>query len=316
MSRLLNSFSRVFWPQPDATMTLGFVGNTLHALRVSKSQDKLQLTHCAKVEMNIIPFREQIQASDLNALSDAMRRIAVEVPQKQASLQITLPDPAGVAEILEFGQLPASVSERCALARFRLEKDWPQVSRMECIAQELGNAKGNMLLLAMAFDRSWLYAIKTAARQAKLIPSLMDLNTNYVYNRFYPRLQLSGHDGAIIMLEPDYWSVLLYDKTPRPRFYRTRWRDSHVDISADHEAIVQELERLVRAYVLAGAERRVTDIYVYATASEGILFAEKLNVRMSSPCVQLAVDDGIVAKEDGLLKNVDPATLASAVPRV
>jgi hypothetical protein len=303
------------WPTPEGALGIGFVGDHIMAARAAQAESNWQITHLVSERLSFVPFRSAPCAADSAELTQALQRIATAIPQGHWPLQIALPDPAGVFEVLAFDALPATVRERTALAHFRLEKDWPSVAHMHCTTQALGKSAEKYLLLALAFDQAWLDLLQRACRLAGFFPGVVDLNANFVFNHLHHRLAQSQHDGVLITLGADYWTVLVYDNEPRPRFFRTRWRDASSRPDADHGVIVMEVERLVRAYVLAGSDRKIQDIYVYADASERAGFAAQLDARLSTPCQQLDITQGFIPSAEIPVSTLVPGILASTVPR-
>jgi len=300
---------------PAGVLGLGFVGDRIHAMRVAQGGARWHVTHVATEQLSFMPFRAAPQASDAAALTHALRRIATAIPQGHWPLQITLPDPVGVFDVLAFDTLPTSARERAALARFRLEKDWPVVAHRDCITQDMGKTGARSLLLAMAVDRSWRDLVCTACRDVGFVPTAMDLNINYVFNRFHDRFAQSKHDGVLIVIEADYWAVLLFDNTPRPRFFRTRWREPLSNPASDHGVIVMEVERLIRAYVLAEPGRKIEEMYVYADDTERSAFAAQLDARLSAPAQQLDSSEGFLLAAGMTMDSLVPGLFAAGIPR-
>ncbi|MBI3560343.1 MAG: hypothetical protein HY080_01305 [Gammaproteobacteria bacterium] len=310
-----NKFASRFWPAPAGGLALSFVGDHVMVVRCERTAHDQQITHQITEPLGFLPFRSTPRAEDAKTMTEVFQEIAVAIPQGHWPLQIALPDPAGVFEVLVFDSLPASARDRAALARFRLEKDWPMITQMECVTQALGKASEKELLLVVAADRQWLELIRNACRRVNWVPRVMDMTVNHVFNRFYAHFAQSSHDGVLIIIEPDYWAVLLFDTTPNPRFFRTRWRDTVGLQNSDLAIIATEVERLVRAYVLAEPGRKIEQLYIYANESDRILFAASLDTRMRVPSQHLDASRGFVFAPGISPCSLTPSVLAAAVPR-
>ncbi len=273
------------------------------------------VTQAAEEHLPFVPFRGVPRAEEMSALAQALQRLAGSQHQTQLPIQLALPDPAAMFQVLELDALPGTMHERNALARFRLEKEWLAAANMECVTQPIGEDQGRALLLVIAADRAWLDCLRTACRVAGLVPSVMDMSLCHIFNRLHERLGEEASGGALLVIEPHAWTLMLWDNATRPRFVRTRWREVATGQAPDHEAIAIEVERLVRAYVLAAPDRNVNGLYVCALGTDLALLSACLDKRVHTPCVRLSLGQGLSFSpgvEEGVLS---PGALAAAVLR-
>lgn len=286
------------------------------AVRVEPVENGRCITHVAEERLPFMPFRDSApRAGDSMILAQAIQRLATAVPQAHWPLQIALPDPAAIFQVMEFDSLPKSAQEREAIARFRMEREWPAVAQMECSFQMLGEKEGQALLLALAVQRSWLDCLRDGCRAAGFVPSVTDIGLNHIFNRFQDVIAAGENDGVLVSIEADSWSVLFWDCTLRPRFFRSRWRDADRGNGADHEAIARDIERLVRAYVLALPGRRIGGVYLCSDMAEQVSFAAGLNARMQVPCTQLDLSEGVYVAAEISTRDISLGTLAATIPR-
>lgn len=317
MSRLWNKFSSWLWPSAPGSVAISISGNRVTAVRVARTGDGYCVTHAAEVSLPFMPFHDASPRGDeVRLLSEAMQRLATAVPQAYWPLQIALPDPAAIFQVMEFDSLPRAAQERAAIARFRMKKEWPDVSQMDCTFQVLNEKEGEAMLLALAVRRSWLDCLRDACRAAGFVPNVTDIGLNHLFNRLHDAVCPDANDGALISIEPDSWSILFWDNAQRPRFARSCWRDARSEKGADHETLAQDIERLVRAYVFALPGRRIQKIYLCAGMAERELFAAALNARMRVPCIQLDMTEGFLEGTGIRAGDVSPGALAAAIPRI
>jgi len=293
VSRLWNKLQAQAWPAPRACIGLEIAGERLIAIHTELMGDVWSVTHVAEERLPFVPFRGIPRAEEMSALAQALERLAGSQHQTQLPIQFALPDPAAMFQVLELDALPGTLHERNALARFRLEKEWPAAVNMECVTQPLGEDQGRALLLVMAVDRAWLDCLRSACRVAGLVPSVMDMTLCHVFNRLHERLGEEASGGALLVIEPHAWTLLLWDNATRPRFVRTRWRETAAVDVPDHDAIAIDVERLVRAYVLAAPERNVSGLYICAADADLAPLATCLDTRMRTPCVRLSLGQGL-----------------------
>lgn len=303
------------WPASPVAIGLGLSGNRVAAVRVERAGDGYCVTHAAEERLPFIPFRGLApRAEDAAIFAQAIQRLAMAVPQGHCPLQIALPDPAAIFQVLEFDTLPGTAQERAAIARFRLEKEWPAVAQMECAFQVL-NEEGRAMLIASAVQRAWLDWLREGCRTAGFAPGVADIGLSHIFNRFHDVIAKGKGDGVLISIEPDTWSVLLWDQDRRPRFVRSRWRDSGSEEDEDYGAIAQDVERLVRAYVLASPGRRIDGIYLCANEAVRAPFADRMNARMSAPCILLDMAEEFSGAPDISIRDISPGVLAAAIQR-
>lgn len=316
MLRLWNKFSARLRPPSTSAVGLGISGNRIMAVRVEPIEKGRCITHVAEEHLPFMPFRDIApRAGDAEILAQAMQRIAVAVPQAHWTLQIALPDPAAIFQVMEFDSLPKTSQEREAIARFRMEREWPAVAQMECSFQVLDEEKGRALLLALAVQRSWMDCLREGCRAAGFVPSVTDISLNHIFNRFQDEIAGGTSDGVLISLDADSWSILFWDRALRPRFSRSRWRDANRENGADHEAIAQDVERLVRAYVLALSGRRIERVYFCSGMAENVSFATRLNARMQVHCTQLDMTEGVFVTTEISIRDISLGVLAATIPR-
>ena len=315
MSRLWNKLQAQAWPAPRACIGLELAGERLIAVHTELIGAVWNVTQVAEEYLPFVPFRGVPRTEEMTALAQALGRLAGSQHQTQLPIQIALPDPAAMFQVLELDALPGTLHERNALARFRLEKEWPAAESMECVTQPLSVDHSRALLLVIAVDRAWLDFLRTACGLAGLVPSVMDMTVCHVFNRLHERLAEEASGGALLLIEEHAWTLILWDSATRPRFVRTRWREAVSGQASDHEAIAIEVERLVRAYVLASPDRNVSGLYICAADAEFTPFAGCLDRRMRTPCVRLSLGPGPSFAPGAVEGTLSPGALAAAVLR-
>jgi hypothetical protein len=317
VSRLLSNLKAKLWPLPPGAIGIGFSKNSVVALRAIRKEDGYCITHIAE---EVLPFSLFTNAApredDCACLAQAMQRIAETIPQTYWPLQIALPDPAAIFQVMEFDAIPQTPHERAAIAQFRLEKEYPAMTQMQCTTQVISEEGEQGLLLALFVQRAWLDCLNNACRTAGIIPGVIDIAINHLFNRFYDVVHNTSNDGVLISIEPDTWSILFWDAAHRPRFVKSRWRDTTAETDEEFEVIAQDAERLIMSYVLRVPGRKIDGIYLCATVEDRTLLAERLDRRMQIPCVQLDTSDKFSIEPGLSLQYIPPSMLAVAVPRI
>ena len=236
-------------------------------------------------------------AENRETLCLAMQRLASKIPQLYWPLQIALPDPAVILQIMEFDSVPKSVKDREAIALFRLGKELPGLPSMRCSTQLLGEEHSKELLMSNFVQESWLDCIEEACQKAGYVPSVIDTGISFIFNRCYEVIQSAEGGGALISIEPDAWSILFWDVRKRPRFIRSRWRETSSSCEEELEFIAIDIERLTMSYALRVPECKIGKILICASESEFELLASGLNERMHISCEILDLNrDGALVR--------------------
>lgn len=317
MSHLLNSLKARLWPATPGTVSLGFRGNTIVALRAVREEEGYCITHIAEETLPFSPFlNSEPGDEDCELLSQALSRLTVLVPQSYWPLQIALPDPAAIVQVMQFDSLPDALHERESLAKFRLEKEFPVLTQMQCTSQDISRVGQPGLLLAIFFQRSWLDCLNEACRVSGFVPSVIDISASYLFNRFHDVVQSASGDGVLISVEQGSWSILIWDGDHRPRFVRSRWLDTSIGKDEEFEIIAQDIERLILSYVLRVHRRQVGRIYLCANPDDRVSLAARLDKRMKMPCIQLDVTETFSSMQEITLQNIPASVLAAVVPRI
>lgn len=224
------------------------------------------------------------------ALTDAFAQLRKELGNSYAPIQISLPDPLVTVAVFELEALPKTNKARLALARWRFAKELHLAEGgIECVCQDLGEENGKRLLLGLAVDKAWLQCLQEACAQARLIAGVIDMEACHRFNYFYPALTAERKDGALICIEPEHWTLGMWDAQGRLRFVRSRWRErgDAFGTPAEIGAIVAEIERSIRAYVRPGSARSIGRVYITGAAEDGRQLSLRLNERMSGQCTWL-----------------------------
>jgi len=248
-------------------------------------------------------------------LARAFAQLTESVRDSAIPVQIALPDPVVSIQTFEFESLPKNDKEREALVRWRFAKQLSvDGEKLACTWQELPESEGKHLLLAAAVDRRWLGLILAACQEAHLTPAVVDAGINFHFNAFQARFA-DNSDGALLVMQPDSWTAMLWDANRRPRFMRARWRNANG--GSDHEDIAGEVERLIRAYVHGAPGRRLGSVAICGTEPEFNVLADLLDRRMHSPCVRLAMSTlyDVVEGEGQAIFQKSSAACASSLPR-
>jgi hypothetical protein len=236
-----------------------------------------------QVALGVRLYDAEPAADAADRLAAAFAELRAALPGGLAPLQISLPDPAVSLQLLELDALPARRSEREALVRWRFAKALArEADRLACAWQPLGSSGGKHYVLATAIERVRIDPILAACRQAGLVPTTLGMSANYYFNGFHDQWT-SGEHGALLIIEPASWTLMLWDAERRPCFLRSRWREATG--GADYDTIVADAERHVRAYVHGGPGRGIARVMI--AGGERAALIDHLGASPRFPCAAL-----------------------------
>lgn len=116
-------------------------------------------------------------------------------------------------------------------------------------------------------------------------------------------------------MEPDTWSILFWDGAHRPRFIKSRWRDSSAGTDGEYETIAQDIERLIMSYVLRDPGRKIVGICLSAAEKDRRALAARLDKRMRMPCHHLDASEKFSMAPGLSMQSISPGMFAVSVPR-
>lgn len=225
---------------------------------------------------------------DYAALHEALCTLLADVTQRigreYIPIQVALPDPVVDAMVLELEELPKSAKTREELVRWHLAKRLQlDEQTLQVTFQTLGGDGGHQLLMGLGVAKGLLEAIDNAFKSVGIPVSVIDMGAGFRHNYFLPRIDAGS--GALVCLEPDYWTLSLWDDTGRLRHLRSRWREIGVDARTEHRRLAAEVERTVMAYVHAGAGRHVERLYAASLHEDVKDLCTALDERTHDMCV-------------------------------
>lgn len=244
-------------------------------------------------------------------LADALLAVSGEFRGMYASVHVALPDTVIRSKVFELDELPKTAGMREALLRWRFAKEWQRSEdTLECCGFDLGQDRGKRLYFGQGADRQWLDCVRRALARAGLTPWSLNAATTYRFNCFHD--VMAGAGGALLSLEPDCWSLLLWDGSRRVRHVLTRLREN---LAAENEAvsIAEEVERAVLAYVKDDGRRSMGRLYLAGSNAEMAALAGVFDGRLSERTVSLHADEKISVTSAGMRDGLAPLALAAAL---
>ncbi|GEM_PF-2455956 len=255
-----------FRPLPEETRCLGLSLGRQEASVVEtvESGGKIRVLDSRSFSLPEPLWTGMPGEGNYRALVEGLKPL-LQKPTGYRTLQVSLPDPAASWEVFELEKIPAAGAAMDEFLNWRFKSSAGKAQRFAFTTQIMGREYGEKLLLATALDRAWLEFTQKALEEAGARPSFLDVASRYRFNLFHDPLTVHN-SGALISLERDYWTLLVWDHHALPRFQRSKWWRNPIEGLKDLplDEVVLEVERTIRSYVHSGADRLVTSLFLTA----------------------------------------------------
>ncbi len=279
---------------PRASVGLAIGTNQVCAVRLTSDRDAWSLGWSRCENLDAPMFRGAPTADAVTALTKAITSVCNGASKEFVPVHVSLPDTLAAFSVFELEELPKTRDAQLNLVNWRLAKEHYGDGRpLHCASQPLGQVDGKQLLLGMALEAPWRDAVREGLQRAGVVAWTMNTATCYRFNRFHPLLTAERRGGALVALDPDAWTLALWDDDGRLRWLRGRWRDDLPAGAAAYAAIAVDVERFILAYVHGNAGRRIERVYV-AGGDEVAALAEALDRRLRERSIPLAAGEGMV----------------------
>lgn len=271
-------------------------------VEIAKTAQKWGVRHVGDAKINGRLFAGETSASAA-ALVPALTAAVGDRAPRFGPLHVSVPDAAVRVSLFELDAVPASRTAQDAFVEFRMSRE-SGATKYRYVSQPLGRAKsGKHFLLGLALEEKWYLAIETALQEAGLRAWSLNANGLRQFNLHHEQIRERG--GALVTLEPDTWSLLIWDAGGLLRYSRAQWRVDELDA----KEIAAEIERSILGYVHSENGRAVDQIWVCAGTGTAEL-TELLNARASTPC-QILNTAGYLGTAQDVLRY--EAALAAAL---
>lgn len=274
------------WACPGMDCQVGMVlgQNELTVVAVQgKGAGSRKMPVLQRIPLAVPLFESECTPAAEEALVQALTTLNAPFRHRYAAVHVAVPDPVLRSSVFELEDWPAKKSWQQALIRLRLTQEWQRgEDSLECQGQHLGRVGERHLLWGQGGDRSWLACVRRALTRAEISPWSLNAAAVYRFNGLPPTL--TSTPGALLSVDPDAWTLLMWDEQARVRQVLTRLRRKP-SAGEPLSAIADEAERAVLAYV-RGAGRSVERMHLCGEHESVSTLIPELNARLREP-VQL-----------------------------
>lgn len=194
--------------------------------------------------------------------------------------QVALPDPSTVVGIFKFKRLPRTSRDRSQLLRMRFEEEYGvPASDLKVAYQPLKDGSEGVTLFAVAAFFSWLEPFEQACAQEGLLAHVVDAASCFKFNLLRSYMDPT-QSGALLSVEADSWSLMLWSAGPVLCRVHSRWRENP---GTDLEAIVLEALRRLRSFLAEYQHQVFGCLYVCANEGEVAALQTAADARLNLP---------------------------------
>lgn len=240
------------------------------------------------------------------ALDAALLAIGDELRSQFALVHVALPDTVLRSTVFELDEMPKTAEMRDALMRWRFAKEWQRAEEsLDCRGMDLGSAGGKRLLLGQACDRAWSDCVKRALARADLTPCSLNAAATYRHNHFHPLFEQG--EGAMLTLDPDGWTLLLWDTDRRVRRISARLRG--IAAADGMDALADEAARAIQS----ASAGNIGTLYLAGDAQEMLAMSTRLEQRLRIAAISLHAAENVSGNTTSAREGMAPLALAAAM---
>lgn len=216
-------------------------------------------------------------------LAAMLRELAPEAVDQHMPFHVSLPGTAVQIAAFSLDVLPKTHAERLDLTRWHFMQVAGAGQTLACDCESIGKEGDKHLMLGYAMDAAWHACIVGALAQAGMTAWSLNADICRQFNQFHERLSEETQGGALLVVDPDSWSLMVWDDVERVRYCSSRWRRAGVN---EFPAIAEEVERRILTCVASLPALKVENVFI-VTGDGGTDLADALDARLREPCIRL-----------------------------
>ncbi|HXL73750.1 MAG TPA: hypothetical protein VN963_09010 [bacterium] len=237
----------------------------LWAVRRLEKEGSPWVEKCQRIPLDSPLFTGSPSPESVGALTKALNGLDHPKKGSYQTFQVALPDPLTRFEVFELEKVPAAGKPLREFLAWRFHQG-REGEALVFTHQVFGQAEGKNLLLCLAVEEEWMKVLNESLSQSGLRVSFIDSALSYRFNFYHDLFAQNTGGGALVTLEPDYWSLGIWDETPRLRYGRSKWWNKEIKNPGDipFKEILLEVERTLRSYVYSAKGRNVPTLFLLA----------------------------------------------------
>lgn len=247
------------------------------------SRDSIKWSRCLETGRS---FFDETDYSHLRAtLEELLLQLPRQCRNPYVRIQVALPDPIIDQAVFYFDALPRKRQAAQNLVNWRYAREFQaSLADKACTYQILDREAGKVSVFCLAVDRRLVECIDQTFRAAGLVIHVMDATACYQHN--YLEGDYEPEDGALVCFASDRWTVSIWDKERRLRYFRSFWIDAAADAAS---LAARKIPRILKGYVHSNDGAEISDLYVLGGAEEGQQLVQLLDAQVSQHVQELMI---------------------------
>lgn len=236
-------------------------------------------------------FKGTPTVAQARGLREVFSNLLPEQRRKHIPIHVALPDPTALIVVSEVDNVPRTKPLREQLVRWHMSKEFGvREGEVEVATQEFGDEGEKRLLFGQAISVDWLNLLREALTSSELTAWSVNQAACARFNGFHRVFSTGGMSGAMLTVDADAWTTVVWDSVGRLRFLRSRWRElNNENFEQEAVGIVDEFRQSVLAYSHS-TSRSVQNIHVSASSTERDVVADLLNKHLDGRLTVLTPD--------------------------
>lgn len=212
-------------------------------------------------------------------LDVSLHKLNESLPDRYVQIHVSLADPFVNVINLDFDALPVKEAQVREIVAWRLKNEYGYGSD-DFVYQPFGSTSHGAHLLVVTIKDEWRTMLSVIKNRQDFTCWSIAPDIFRLFNIFYQ--EISPTSGALIHINDDYWTLLIWDSDAQVRSVLSHWR-GETDVYGD---IADEIERSIIAYVNSGEQRSVEKVYLLHGGMNSQFEAE-INAKLHHPCTPL-----------------------------
>jgi hypothetical protein len=248
-------------------------------------------------------------------LVSLLKKVLRDAVSSFAWVQVALPDPATRWELFELAEVPVGGREKFLEWKFNRSSEGAY-GPLSCVLQEAGRRGGKTRLIGVAADGRWMALLKNSFRRAGIGVSVIDAGLGFRFNRCLDSMG-PVDAGALLTLEPEFWSLGIWDQEGLLRYARSRWWTPGKGAGARQRiaSVMKEVERTVHAYVYSGEGRSIGSLFLMTTPPLRKEAGRQLSAKLKDGWKEVPLPVPAAKGPSSLTTDLSPSALAALVRR-
>lgn len=299
MSHLLISSFNFFTKKISGVIGVTINHNYIDLIKLKGSGSSPRIIVAKRFELDNPAFESNGFHKDIIKI---LSEIKSSIGSSFSPIQIALPDPLFSIKCFELDEQPRSKKVQDEYVNWKFSKLLNN-KNLACNSQ-LFNSNTHCLL-GIALDKLWINQITEIFKKTNLHPTIIDPSSSYLL-RNNKAIKSSLHNKAIVVINDNYWTMILSDKDNQIIHFNSQWED---DISIEN--IIASSTRQIKSITNQNTEAQPKELFITDSASANQIYAQELNDSIDGQSSVISLPSSLKRIKLPFPFSLNPSNLAS-----